>query len=234
MDTKAIKYVLFVLSNAAEIGPNKRKCGNYFPEVAHPHEEFLRRGCVVDFATMEGGAPPMDGYDEKDADSKAFHQGGGFRRLLNSRKLEDVDVTAYDGIFFPGGLGPMVDFVATPSIKQAIARMYDGGRVVGAVCHGPVALLNVKLASGELLLRGKRVTSFSEEEERNYAIADVPFVLEGAVREAGALYTSVPAWQAHTIVDGRLVTGQNPASATGVAEAMFRVMTEAGALDRAS
>jgi len=224
MDTKTTKYVLFILSNAREIGPRKRKTGNFFPEVAHPHEELLARGCVVDFATIEGGEPPMDGYDEKDPMSKAFHDGGGFRRLRNSRRLDDVNVEAYDAIFFPGGLGPMVDFVSTPIIKQAIAKAWDAGRVVAAVCHGPVALLDVTLGDGRPLLRDRQVAVFSEAEERGYAIEDVPFVLETALRGQGAKHTGVPPWQPHVVVDGRLVTGQNPASAAGVATAMFEVM----------
>lgn len=224
MDTTKIRYVLFVLSNAREIGPKKRATGNYFPEVAHPHEELVEKGVVVDFATIEGGSPPMYGFEESDAKSKAFREGGGFRRLENSRRLEEIDVAAYDGIFFPGGLGPMVDFVESPVIKKAIARAYDSGRVVAAVCHGPVALTGVTLASGDLLLRGKNVTSFSEEEEREYALEDVPFILESAMKKDGAAHSAAPKWKAHTVVDGRLVTGQNPASASGVAHEMLRVM----------
>jgi putative intracellular protease/amidase len=228
MATQTPKYVLFILSNAREIGPRKRACGNYFPEVAHPYQELVRHGCMIDFATIEGGEPPMDGYDAKDADSQAFHDSGGFRRLRNSRALAEIDVDAYDAIFFPGGLGPMVDFAATPIIKQTIARAYDHGKVVAAVCHGPVALLDVTLASGELLLRGRQVASFTVEEERGYAIEDVPFVLQTAIERQGAHHSGVAPWQPHVVVDGRLVTGQNPASATGVGRAMMQVMTQPG------
>ena len=109
-------------------------------------------------------------------------------------------------------------------VQKAIATVYDRGDIVGAVCHGPVSLLNVTLADGTSLIEGKKLTSFSNSEEDGYAKDDVPFLLESALKDKGAIYSSVADWQAHSIADGRLVTGQNPASAEGVAQKMIELI----------
>lgn len=220
------KHVLFVLTNAAKIGPHDRATGYFFAEVAHPFEVFESAGVAVDYASPLGGAIPEDGYDDKDASQREFKGSAAYRRMNRSRKLSEVDVNDYDAIFFPGGLGPMVDLAANAEVKQAIARAWTAGKLVGAVCHGPVALLGVTLDDGTPLLRGRRVTGFSNAEEDGYASEDVPFRLESALREAGALYDSASPWQAKVIVDGRLMTGQNPASAGPLAQAMLPALRE--------
>lgn len=210
----ATKHVLFVLTNAATIGPHTRKTGFFFPEVAHPFEVFENAGVAVEFASPNGGAIPEDGYDAKDAAQKAFREDKAYRRMNESRKLADVDVTNYDAIFFPGGLGPMVDIAKDEDVKRAIERAWEANLIVAAVCHGPVALL------GTSLLQGHTVTAFSNAEEEGYAKADVPFMLETALREAGATVETTSPWQEKVVVDGRLMTGQNPASAGPLAQAI--------------
>lgn len=216
--------ILFILTNATRIGPNQRPTGYEFSEVAHPYDQFIRQGYTVDFASPKGGTPPADGYDAKDPVSRVFREGPGFIQLNQSQRLADVATDAYDAIFFPGGLGPMVDLVDEPLVKQVIAGMYERGRVVGAVCHGPVALLNVSLSTGRGLLDGKRVTSFTEAEEEGHSEQDVPFMLDAALRQQGAEHTSGAPFAEHIVVDGHLVTGQNPASAGGVARAMIQLL----------
>lgn len=221
---RKMKHVLFIVTNTAEIGPKHRKTGYFFPEVAHPYHEFVAQGYTVDFATLKGGTPPSDGYDATDPLQKAFLDGKGFVRLNNSRKLSDVDTKAYDAVFIPGGLGPMVDLAQDPLVKKTVVEVYERGQVLGAVCHGPVALLNAKLSNGSYLVDGKKISSFTDEEEKGYAIEDVPFLLETALRNQGATFTEVTAWQPLSVVDGRLVTGQNPASATAVALDMIKLL----------
>ncbi|OWY28905.1 type 1 glutamine amidotransferase domain-containing protein [Herbaspirillum robiniae] len=220
----SIKTVLFILTNAAEIGPNKRATGYFFPEVAHPVEVFEHAGIAVEYASPLGGTPPEDGYDANDPAQLAFRNSLAIRRMARSRKLSEVDVLDYDAIFFPGGLGPMVDIAADPEVKRAIARAWDAGKLVAAVCHGPAAFLDVTLADGSPLLRGRKVTSFSNEEEAGYAQADVPFLLEDALRAEGAEYASTAVWQSKVVVDGRLFTGQNPASGGPLAQAMVAAL----------
>ncbi|MEM9488791.1 MAG: type 1 glutamine amidotransferase domain-containing protein [Myxococcota bacterium] len=220
----ATKYVLFIITSAETIGPNNRKTGYFFPEVAHPFEEFDRAGYAVDFATINGGAPPADGYDESDASSKAFHASKAFQRMQNSRKLSEIEVTAYDAVFVPGGLGPMVDMSENPEVKTALAAAYEAGLIVGAVCHGPAALLGTRLSTGEMLVKGKSVTGFTNAEEESYAADDVPFLLQSALEEQGAKFVQGDLWQPNAVVDGRLVTGQNPASAAPMAQKMIGLM----------
>ena len=222
--TTKMKYVLFIVTNTAEIGPKHRKTGYFFPEVAHPYHEFIAQGYTVDFATLKGGTPTYDGYDATDPLQKEFLDGKGIIRLNNSRKLSEVNTKAYDAVFIPGGLGPMVDLANDPLVKKTVAEVYERGQVLGAVCHGPVALLNAKLSNGKYLVDGKKISAFTEEEENGYAIADVPFVLEKALRDQGARFTEVKPWQPLSVVDGLLVTGQNPASATAVALDMIKLL----------
>jgi putative intracellular protease/amidase len=118
----------------------------------------------------------------------------------------------------------MVDMPEHPLLKEVIKETYERNAVVGAVCHGPVSLLNVKLSNGTYLLNGKNVTSFTNDEEENYAKVDVPFELETALRNQGAIFHKVGPWEAYSIADGNLVTGQNPASAKGVAEKMIKLL----------
>lgn len=220
----SLKHVLFVVTNAAEIGPNHRRTGFFFPEIAHPVEALEAAGIAVEFASPLGGKPPEDGFDASDSAQAAFLGSAAYRRLSHSRKLSEVDVLDYDAIFFPGGLGPMVDITGNPQVQAAVRRAWDGGKVVAAVCHGPAALLGVRLADGTPLVQGRKLAGFSTAEEDGYARPDVPFDLESALRAEGALYESAPPWQPQLQVDGRLITGQNPASGTLVGRAIAQVL----------
>lgn len=217
--------ILFIVSNAHEIGPRRRRTGNYLPEVAHPYAEFDRAGYQVDFASLTGDTPFLDALNlANDPDNLAFLVGKGWAAMQKAKKLSDVDVRGYDGILIPGGLAPMVDMPEHPLLKQVIRETFERKAVVGAVCHGPVSLLNVKLSSGEHLLRGKNISSFTNEEEAGYARADVPFELETALTKQGAVFHKTTPWAAFSISDGNLVTGQNPASAKGVGEKMIEIL----------
>lgn len=219
-----MKRILFIVTNTAEIGPKKRKTGYFFTEVAHPYQEFTKQGYTVDFATLKGGMAPADGYDATDPAMKEFHDSEGFARLGNSHQLSEVDASTYDAVFIPGGLGPMVDLAQDPLVKKTVAEVYERGQVLGAVCHGPVALLNAKLSNGKYLVDGKKISAFTDEEEKGYAIDDVPFLLEKALRDQGAHFAEVTPWQSFSVVDGRLVTGQNPNSAKAVALDMIKLL----------
>lgn len=219
------KKVLFIVSNASQIGPNNRETGNYLPEVSHPYAEFISKGYSIEIASTTGGEAPVDGLDLTDDELNVeFLKGNGIKQMKSTLKISEVNIANYDAIFVPGGLGPMVDMPENKEIQKAIADTYERGAVVGAVCHGPVSLLNVTLSDGSSLIAGKNITSFSNKEEEGYAKEDVPFLLESALVKKGANFSSVDPWQAHSIADGRLVTGQNPASAKGVAEKMINIL----------
>lgn len=219
------KRILIIVSNACAIGPNNRRTGNFLPEVAHPYAEFDRAGYQIDFASLNGDTPFLDALNlAGDPDNLAFLVGKGWADMQKAKNLSDVDVSPYGAIFMPGGLAPMVDMPEHPLLKQVIKETYERDAVVGAVCHGPVSLLNVKLSDGSFLLNGKNISSFTNDEEANYAIADVPFELETALTNQGAIFHKTDPWQAFSIADGNLVTGQNPASAKGVAEKMIAIL----------
>lgn len=219
------KKILIVVSNAHSIGPNNRRTGIFLPEVAHPYAEFEKAKYQVDFVSLTGDVPYLDALHlADDPQNLSFLVGKGWASMQKAHALSTVDVSQFDAMFVPGGLAPMVDMPEHPLLKKAIQEAYERGAVVGAVCHGPVALLNVKLGNGAYLLAGKNVTSFTNAEEENYAKADVPFELETALCSQGAIFHQVEPWGANSIADGRLVTGQNPASAKGVAEKMTKIL----------
>jgi putative intracellular protease/amidase len=220
-----MKKVLIIVSNANAIGPNNRRTGNFLPEVAHPYAEFDRAYYQIDFASLSGDTPYLDALNlAGDPDNLAFLVGKGWADMQKAVKLSTVDVRTYDAIFMPGGLAPMVDMPENTLLKQVVKETYERNAVVGAVCHGPVSLLNVKLSDGSYLVNGKNISSFTTVEEDNYARADVPFDLQTALTKQGAIYHTVEPWAAFSIADGNLVTGQNPASGKGVAEKMIKIL----------
>jgi putative intracellular protease/amidase len=227
-ETKMNKRILIIVSNANAIGPNNRRTGTFLPEVAHPYAEFEKANYQIDFASLTGDTPYLDALNlANDPDNLAFLTGKGWEAMQKAVKLSNVEVSKYDAIFVPGGLAPMVDMPENELLKKVIKETYERNAVVGAVCHGPVSLLNVKLSNGSYLVNGKNITSFTDEEERGYAIADVPFLLESALTKQGAKFHAAAIWSDHSIADGNLVTGQNPASAKGVAEKMIVILEAA-------
>jgi putative intracellular protease/amidase len=229
------KKILIIVSNAGTIGPHKRRTGTFLSEVAHPYAEFDKVGYQIDFATLTGEGPYLDALNlADDPDNLKFLTGKGWSDMQKAVKLSDADVSSYDAVFVPGGLAPMDDMPEAPLLKKVIAETYERGAVVGAVCHGPVSLLNVKLKDGSYLVNGKNITSFSTAEEDNYARPDVPFDLQTALTKQGAIYHVTPPWTANSITDGHLVTGQNPASAKGVAEKMIAILEPAKAKTKAT
>lgn len=220
----SVPYVLFVATNAAVIGPNNRATGFFFPEIAHPFTVLDRAGIAVEFASPLGGKPPEDSFDADDAEQADFRASKAYRRLSRSRKLSEVDVLDYDAVFVPGGLGPMVDITGNPEVQATVINAWNAGMIVSAVCHGPAAFLGVTLDDGSPLIRGRKLTAFSDAEEDGYADKDVPFDLEAALREEGALYEAADPWQPNLVVDGRLITGQNPQSATLVGKALAEAL----------
>ena len=217
--------VLIIVSNANAIGSNNKRTGTVLPEVAHPYAEFEKADYQIDFASLTGESPFLDALNlADDPENLKFLTGKGWEDMQKSSKLSEVDVNNYDAVFIPGGLAPMVDMPENDELKKVIADVYERNGVVGAVCHGSVALLNVKLNDGTYLVNGKNITSFTTEEEDNYARADVPFDLQTALSKQGAIFHAAEAWSANSITDGNLVTGQNPASAKGVGEKMVALL----------
>ena len=213
-----------MVSSTNVIGPQKRQTGNLLTEVAHPYEVFKKQGYDIDIYSIKGGEAPIEMVEMEDPVNIAFLKGDGPRKMKNTGAIENVSIDGYDALFVPGGLAPLVDMPENQTVQKILSGMYENGKVVSAVCHGPVSLINVKLKDGSYLINGKKVTGFSITEEFEYAREDVPFELEEALKERGGNYSCISPWQPYSITDGRLVTGQNPASAKGVAERVITIL----------
>lgn len=221
-----MKKILFVLTSHDRKGNTGQPTGYYLPEAAHPWAILQANGFEIDFVSPKGGKPPMDGADTIDPVSRRFLDSQEVAQKIDRTPTPDrVCAADYSAILFVGGHGTLWDFPDNQSLAQIAASIYEAGGVVGAVCHGPAALVNLKLSDGEYLVKGKQLAAFTDDEERAVNLDNVvPFLLATTLRQRGARHRPAPNWQANVVVDGRLVTGQNPASAEGVGQAMARLL----------
>ncbi|MBE9192967.1 type 1 glutamine amidotransferase domain-containing protein [Gloeocapsopsis crepidinum LEGE 06123] len=223
------KKILIVVTSHEELGNTGKKTGFYLSEVTHPYDVFTRAGYEVDFVSPKGGKAPMDGVKLEDPLNKAFvDDPKKVKQVENTLQPSQIEPDQYDAIFYAGGHGTMWDFPNNEELAQIAANIYDQGGVVGAVCHGPAGLVNIKLADGEYLIKGKTVSGFTNEEEAAVELTEaVPFLLESKLKEQGAEFSKAANFEAHIVKSDRLVTGQNPASAAGVAEQMLQLIESA-------
>lgn len=221
--------ILIVVTSHAELGDTGTATGYYLSEVTHPWQVFREAGYAVDFASPEGGYAPMDpkSFNLDDPTNRAFwHTLAAVKGVATTQRLAAIDATDYAAIFFAGGHGTMWDFPDSEAINQQISTMVANGAVVGAVCHGPAALVGIEI-DGRPLVAGRRVAGFTNAEESAIELTEVmPFLLETRLRELGADVVTAPNFTTNVVVDGRLVTGQNPASATGAAKAIVKLLGE--------
>ncbi len=218
--------ILFVLTSHAEKGNTGEPTGFYLSEVTHPHHVLAQAGFTIHYVSPKGGKAPIDGADMTDPLNKAFLADAANRTAIeNTLRPDEVQPATYAAIFYAGGHGTMWDFADNAALATLAGKIYDRGGVVAAVCHGPAGLVNIKLANGSYLVAGKEVAVFTNSEEVA-AKADqvVPFLLADKLIERGAKHLSAPDFEKKVVVSERLVTGQNPASATGVAEEMVKLL----------
>jgi putative intracellular protease/amidase len=220
------KQVLMVLTSHATLGSTGKETGFYLPEVSHPVEVFDRAGFTVAYVSPKGGSAPMTGVDLEDPLNKAFVENPEkMAQIQNTLDPTQIDPSQYDAIFYAGGHGTMWDFPDNEKLAAIAATIYEQGGVVGAVCHGPAGLVNVQLSNGDYLIAGKVVSGFTNEEEAAVELSEVvPFLLEDKLKERGATVEKADQFQPKVVVSDRLVTGQNPASAKGVAERMVDLL----------
>ncbi len=214
--------ILFVVTSHDTKGSTGEKTGYYLGEVSHPWEVLTEAGYEIDFVSPKGGNPPVDGFDLTDEVNKKFWEDKIYhQKITHTLKPSEVKPENYTAIFYAGGHGAMWDLPNDVAIAKLAAKIYENNGVVGAVCHGPAGLTNIKLSNGEYLVKGKKVNGFSNEEEEIVKLTNiVPFLLEDKLTELGGIYEKSEPWQNHVTVDGRLITGQNPQSAKAVGEAM--------------
>ena len=200
-----MKHILFIVTSTDKTGTGKHPAGYEFSEIADPYYEFINRGYTIDFASILGGNPPYVGYDSSQKVSRNFKESNGFKRLSFSHKLSTIDTTAYDAIFFPGGLGLMTDMIDNTLVKEIIKETYENGKIIGAVCHGPAALLNVKLTNGSNFLKGKKINSFTKAEEEidKHTLGNViPFMLDDELIKQGAIFLHTEPFKSYVVNDG--------------------------------
>ncbi len=222
--------VLIVVTSHAKLGETGEKTGFWLEELAVPYLALTRAGAKVDIASPEGGKPPADPKSEKDASAevRAFQADReATAKLSNTKRLSSVEIGDYDAIFVAGGHGVMWDLTTSKELASLLAGTFERGGVVAAVCHGPAALAPVVLSDGAPLIRGRKVTGFSDAEEKAAKLDSiVPFLIETRFRELGGKYENAAMWQPHAVRDGRLVTGQNPASSGPVAREVLAALAE--------
>ena len=223
-----MKKILCVVTSNNVKGATGIPTGFWLSELTPPMAKFEAAGYETVIASIKGGKPPIDpvSLNFDDAVNKKFWDDEKFQnKLANSLKLDEVDAKDYAAIFFAGGHGVMWDFADSAAIDKVTREIYEKGGVVSAVCHGPAALVNVKLSNGEYLVSGKNLTAFTNsEEDEAQGTAIVPFMLETELKNHGAKHHAAANWSNNVVVDGRLVTGQNPASASSVGDEVIKIL----------
>jgi putative intracellular protease/amidase len=222
--------ILMVLTSHDKLGNTGRKTGFWLEEFAAPYFTFKDGGVEIVIASPKGGQPPLDPKSnepnfqtdlthrfEADADAQA--------RLATTVRLDSVKAEDFDTVFYPGGHGPMWDLAEDQNSIKLIETMFRAGKPVALVCHAPGVLRHVKAPDGKPLVQGKTVTGFTNGEEAEVGLTKVvPFLVEDELMRLGATFSKVKNWGVHTVIDGLLVTGQNPASSGPGAKALIEVM----------
>jgi putative intracellular protease/amidase len=220
-----------VLTSHDQLGNTGRKTGFWLEEFAAPYFVFRDAGVDLTLASPNGGQPPVDPKSDlpenQTASMARFKKDERAQKELSQTvKLADVKAEDFDTVFYVGGHGPMWDLAESPISIALIESFYNSGKPVALVCHSPGVLRHVKY-QGEPLVKGKRVTGFTNGEEEAVQLTKVvPFLVEDELMRLGAIFEKLRNWQPHFVVDGRLVTGQNPASSTTAAQALLKLMAQ--------
>lgn len=223
--------ILMILTSHDQLGDTGKKTGFWLEEFAAPYYVLKDAGHDITLASPAGGQPPLDPKsDEPDAQTEAterFKQDAEAQaQLASTLELADIDIAAFDGVFYPGGHGPLWDLAESATSKALIETALASGKPVALVCHAPAVLRSVTSSDGTPIVKGRKVTGFTNAEEDAVGLTDiVPFLLEDKLRAQGAEFSSGSPFQPHIVSDGLLITGQNPASSEGAAHALLVALT---------
>lgn len=226
--------ILMVLTSHDQLGNTGRKTGFWLEEFAAPYYAFTDAGARVTLASPKGGQPPIDPKSDlpesQTPAQERFKKDKETQRVLSQTvRLADVKAEDYDTIFYSGGHGPMWDLADNSDSIALIESFYNSGKPVAAVCHAPAVLHRVRY-KGESIVKGKRVTGFANSEEEEMHLTQVvPFLVEDELKRLGGRYEKAPNWQSFVVVDGRLITGQNPASSSDGAHALLSLVAKKAA-----
>ncbi|MFD0910701.1 type 1 glutamine amidotransferase domain-containing protein [Ruegeria arenilitoris] len=217
------KKILIVLTSHDQLGDTGEKTGFWLEELAAPYYVFKDAEAELTLASPKGGQPPLDpkssAPDSQTDDTRRFEADPeATTALANTVKLSEVNAQDYDAIFYPGGHGPLWDLVSDEKSIDLIEAFWSAGKPVSAVCHAPIVLAHTKAADGSPLVKGRTVTGFTNEEEDAVGLTNiVPLLVEDTMKDRGAQFSKVEPFQPHAVQDGKLITGQNPASSAAVA-----------------
>lgn len=226
-----MKKVLFVVTSHDKLGNTGEKTGFWTEELAAPYYELSDQGIQIDIATPLGGQPPIDPKSADPAsateDTKRFDADTELlAKLKHTLKLNHVKESDYDAVFYPGGHGPLWDLAKDRNSITLIEAFYNNNKPVAFVCHAPGVLKDVKIKD-EYLVKGKKVTGFSNSEEAAVGLTNVvPFLLEEVLQANGGIYSKTENWQPYAVEDGLLITGQNPASSKLVAQKLLQQLNK--------
>lgn len=222
--------ILMVLTSHDQLGKTGHKTGFWLEEFAAPYFVFRDAGIELTLASPKGGQPPLDPKSDKPENQTTAmirfkNDATAKQALANTVKLADMRSEDFDTVFYPGGHGPMWDLAESPVSIALLESFYNSGKPIALVCHSPGVLRHVTY-QGEPLVKGKRVTGFTNGEEEEMQLTKVvPFLVEDELLRLGAVFEKMRNWEPFSIIDGRLVTGQNPASSTSAAEALLKLMS---------
>ncbi|MBA3503906.1 MAG: type 1 glutamine amidotransferase domain-containing protein [Myxococcota bacterium] len=223
---KLPRRALIVVTSHDQLGSTGKPTGAYLSEITHVYQTLAKADIPVDFVSPKGGQVPLDGVDRKDVDNAAFLDNApALAQLHASLRPDQVDAAKYGAIYYAGGHGTMWDLPDNADLARVAAAIYQAGGIVSAVCHGPAGLVNIKLSDGAYLVAGKELAAFTDDEERAVKLTEVvPFLLASTLVARGAKHRAAPNFAANVVVSERLITGQNPASARGVGEAIVTAL----------
>ena len=223
--------ILIVLTSHDKLGDTNEKTGFWLEEFASPYYTLLDAGADITIASPKGGQPPLDPKSDApdfqtDATRRFKEDSKAQEILAHTLKLSEVKESDFDAIMYPGGHGPLWDLTNDKDSIALIEAFAKADKPVASVCHAPSVLLNAKLPNGDYLVKGKKVTGFTNSEEEVVQLQDVvPFLLEDALSEKGGLYSKAEDWNSYTITDGKLITGQNPSSSEAVAKKLLSLLS---------
>ena len=222
--------VLMVLTSHDQLGDTGHKTGFWLEEFAAPYYVLKDAGAKLTLASPKGGQPPLDpksdAPDSQTAATQRFKQDAAAQAALASTvPLSTVKDADYDAVFYPGGHGPLWDLAEDKDSIALIEALHAAGKPVAAVCHAPGVLRHVKSSDGQPLVKGKKVTGFTNSEEEAVGLTKVvPFLVEDMLKENGGIYSKGADWAAYVLTDGILITGQNPASSEAAAQALLELL----------
>ena len=220
--------ILMVMTSHDQLGDTGKKTGFWLEEFAAPYYVFKDAGADITLASPKGGQPPLDPKSDAadtqtDATRRFKADTAAQSALAHTGRLSDVSVDGFDALFYPGGHGPLWDLAEDKHSIRLLETMTAGGKIVSAVCHAPAVFKNAKSEDGSSLIKDKKVTGFTNTEEAAVDLTDVvPFLVENMLVENGGIYSKAADWQPYIVTDGKLITGQNPASSALAAQAVLR------------